>query len=49
MQKYIVKQDVTYYAEVEAETAEEAVERAQYVGRIELEAEAAEGAWELVR
>jgi len=48
MQKYIVKQTVTYYAEVAAASAEAAVELAEELGRTELDADAVEGVWETV-
>lgn len=46
--KYIVKQTVTYYAEIEADTAEDALWTAEQEGRIEVEAEAIESDWEVV-
>ncbi len=46
--KYTVKQTVTYYAEIEADTAEDALWTAEQEGRIEVEAEAVEGDWEIV-
>ena len=48
MQKYIVKQTVTYYAEITAPSPEAAVEIADQEGRVELDAEAVEGVWETV-
>jgi hypothetical protein len=46
--KYTVKQTVTYYAEIEADTAEDALWTAEQEGRIEVEVEAVESDWEIV-
>ena len=48
MQKYVVKQTVTYYAEVMADSEEDALWIAEEEGRVELDAEAVEGVWETV-
>jgi hypothetical protein len=49
MQKtYTVKQTVVYYAQVTADTEEQALDLADEQGRIELEADAVEAEWEVV-
>lgn len=49
MQKYTVKQTVTYYAVITAPSPEAALEIAELEGRVELDAEEVESEWEVVQ
>ena len=45
---FVLRKVITYYAHIEADTAEEALEIAEDTGYIELDAESIEDDWELV-
>ena len=45
--KYLVKKTITYYAEILATSPEEALEIAEEVGHIDLDAESVGDDWEL--